>query len=144
LTPSASSRDARGVFAPEVVYDAGSSPHYTMYYSGKDDTFGAIFQATSDDGITWTKFPDNTSPTPVIDHGRAGSADSFAAQDPSVIKDGTTWKMWYAGDDSNRKRIAYATSQDGTTWEKGGRVISPEDGLPANLADGAFAPTVWK
>ena len=62
-----------------------------------------------------------------------------------MIKDGQTWKMWYTGDDSNRKRVAYATSEDGITWTKGGRVISPEDsGVSANLADGAFSPTVWK
>jgi predicted GH43/DUF377 family glycosyl hydrolase len=143
LSPSPNSPDERGVFAPSVIYDADAD-EYTMWYSGRDDNFTAIFKATSDDGITWTKYPDDVDPDPVLDHGRAGSADSFGAQDPSVIKDGTTWKMWYTGDDSNRKRVAYATSPDGTAWEKGGRVISPEDGLPANLADGAFAPTVWK
>ena len=51
---------------------------------------------------------------------------------------------WYTGDDSNRKRIAYATSADGVTWQKGGKVIAPEDGINANLSEGAFAPTVWK
>ena len=60
-------------------------------------------------------------------HGPAGSADSFSAADPSVLKDGSTWKMWYTGDDSSKKRIAYATSTDGITWAKGGKVIAPED-----------------
>ena len=53
--------------------------------------------------------------------------------------------MWYTGDDSSKKRIAYATSTDGVTWAKGGKVIAPEDpGVSANIAFGAFAPTVWK
>ena len=53
--------------------------------------------------------------------------------------------MWYTGDDSSKKRVAYATSADGVTWAKGGKVISPEDpGVSANIAFGAFAPTVWK
>jgi len=62
-----------------------------------------------------------------------------------VLKDGSTWKIWYTGDDSNKKRIAYATSVDGMTWAKGGKVIAPEDpGVSANIQFGAFAPTVWK
>ena len=81
----------------------------------------------------------------MLDHGIAGSADSFSAADPSVLKDGSVWKMWYTGDDSNKKRIAYATSTDGMTWAKGGKVIAPEDpGVSANIQFGAFAPTVWK
>ena len=53
--------------------------------------------------------------------------------------------MWYTGDDSSKKRIAYATSTDGIAWSKGGKVIAPEDpGVSANLAFGAYAPTVWK
>ena len=68
-------------------------------------------------------------------HGAAGSADSFSAADPTVLKDGSTWKMWYTGDDSSKKRIAYATSSDGITWAKGGKVIAPEDaGVSANIA----------
>ena len=82
---------------------------------------------------------------PVLNHGPAGSADSFSAADPAVLKDGSVWKMWYTGDDSSKKRIAYATSPDGITWAKGGKVIAPEDpGVSANIAFGAFAPTVWK
>jgi predicted GH43/DUF377 family glycosyl hydrolase len=133
--------DEHGVFAPQVIYDAAdSSAPYKMYYSGIGDVFGTIGYATSPDGITWTKHTG-----PVLDHGQPGSADSFAALDPSVMKDGQTWKMWYTGDDSNRKRVAYATSQDGINWTKGGRVISPEDSnVSANLAEGAFSPTVWK
>src|SRR4051794_11908532 len=146
LQPTPASDDARGVFAPEVLYDASSATPYTMFYTGKDDNFGRIFRATSVDGIAWTKYDQDNDGKPdrVLDHGRAGSADSFSAQDPSVIKDGTTYKMWYTGDDSNRKRVAYATSPDGIAWNKGGKVIAPEDGVPANLAEGAFAPTVWK
>ena len=77
---------------------------------------GAIGYATSLDGVTWMK-----SPLPALTHGSAGSADSFAAADPTVLKDGSTWKMWYTGDDSNKKRIAYATSVDGVTWARAGR-----------------------
>jgi predicted GH43/DUF377 family glycosyl hydrolase len=111
-----------------------------MYYGGKGTVFGAIGYATSLDGITWTKHAG-----PVLDHGPAGSPDSFAASDPSVLKDGETYKLWYTGDDSSKRRIAYATSPDGITWTKGGKVISPEDpGANANYSFGAFAPSVYK
>ena len=82
-------------------------------------------------------------PVPVIEHGPAGSADSFSAADPTVLRDGRRGRCG-TGDDSS-KRIAYATSLDGVTWAKGGKVIAPEDpGVSANIEFGAFAPTVWK
>ena len=139
--------DANGVSGADVVYDAADlvAP-YKMWYSGRTGVFGGIGYATSTDGVTWTKYTAGGAlPVPVLNHGIPGSADSFSAADPSVLKDGSTWKMWYTGDDSNKKRIAYATSQDGLTWTKGGKVIAPEDpGASANIAFGAFSPTVWK
>jgi predicted GH43/DUF377 family glycosyl hydrolase len=139
--------DANGVYGADVVYDPTDvlAP-YKMWYSGRAGVFGGIGYATSLDGVTWTQFVDgNNVPIPVLDHGLAGAADSFSASDPSVLKDGSTWKMWYTGDDSSRKRIAYATSQDGMTWAKGGKVLAPEDpGVSANIQFGAFAPTVWQ
>ncbi|MEP6909516.1 MAG: hypothetical protein ABI896_03680, partial [Actinomycetota bacterium] len=144
-TPSAF--DADGVYGPDVVYDpADAVTPYRMWYSGRAGVFGAIGYATSLDGVTWVKYPSyGPFPLPVLLHGAAGSADSFSAADPTVLKDGSTWKMWYTGDDSSKKRVAYATSPDGITWAKGGKVIAPEDaGASANIAFGAFAPTVWK
>jgi predicted GH43/DUF377 family glycosyl hydrolase len=133
--------DEDGVYGADVVYDAmNSSAPFQMWYSGRADVFGAIGYATSTDGVNWTKYP-----TAVVSHGPPGSADSFAAADPTVLHDGSVWKMWYTGDDSSKKRIAYATSSNGVTWAKGGKVIAPEDtGVSANLQWGAFAPTVWK
>jgi predicted GH43/DUF377 family glycosyl hydrolase len=139
--------DGDGVYGPDVVYDpADTASPYRMWYSGRSGVFGAIGYATSGDGVTWTKYPSfGPLPLPVLMHGPAGSADSFSAADPTVLKDGSTWKMWYTGDDSSKKRVAYATSADGITWAKGGKVIAPEDpGVSANIAFGAFAPTVWK
>ena len=145
LAGTAGAFDADGVYGADVVYDPTDvlAP-YKMWYSGRAGAFGGIGYATSLDGLAWTKYGGAT-PLPVLDHGLAGSADSFSAADPSVLKDGSTWKMWYTGDDSNKKRIAYATSADGITWAKGGKVIAPEDpGVSANIQFGAFSPTVWK
>ena len=138
--------DEQGVYGPDVLYQpTDSSAPYKMYYSGRGEVFGGIGYASSTDGVTWTKRTDGGTPVTVLDHGQPGSADAFGAGDPSVMQDGATWKMWYTGDDSNKRRIAYATSADGISWSKGGGVISPEDaGVSANLEFGAFAPTVWK
>ncbi len=138
-TPAAFDED--GVYGADVVYDpVNQVAPFQMWYSGRADVFGAIGYASSTDGVTWTK-----SPAAVLSHGLPGSADSFAAADPTVLHDGSVWKMWYTGDDSSKKRIAYATSSDGVTWAKGGKVLAPEDaGTSANIQFGAFAPTVWK
>jgi predicted GH43/DUF377 family glycosyl hydrolase len=145
LQGTAGSFDGDGVYGVDVVYDPTDPlAPYKMWYSGREGVFGGIGYASSLDGLSWLQFGGGT-PLPVLDHGLAGSADSFSAADPSVLKDGSTWKMWYTGDDSNKKRIAYATSQDGMTWAKGGKVIAPEDpGVSANIQFGAFSPTVWK
>ena len=141
LQGSTGAFDEDGAYGPDVVYDpVNQSTPFQMWYSGRAGVFGGIGYATSVDGVTWTKYP-----TAVLSHGAAGSADSFAAADPTVLHDGSVWKMWYTGDDSSKKRIAYATSSDGITWAKGGKVIAPEDaGTSANIQFGAFAPTVWK
>jgi len=145
LQGTAGAFDANGVFGADVVYDPTDSlAPYKMWYSGRQGVFGGIGYATSLDGLSWTQYGGST-PLAVVGHGLAGSADSFSAADPSVLKDGSTWKMWYTGDDSSKKRIAYATSEDAMTWAKGGKVIAPEDpGVSANIQFGAFAPTVWK
>lgn len=139
--------DENGVSGPEVAYDATDAvAPYKMWFAGQGSTFGAIGYATSLDGVTWSKYDaGGFDPVPVLDHGRPGGPDSFAAADPSVIKDGTTWKMWYTGDDSNMKRVAYATSPDGVSWAKGGAVITPEDpGASNNIEFGAYSPSVYK
>ena len=146
LQGTAGAFDANGIYGEDVVYDPTNPvTPFRMWYSGRAGVFGGIGYATSLDGVTWTKYPSSVAPAPVVDHGQPGAADSFAAADPTVVQDGSVWRMWYTGDDSDKKRIAYATSSDGVTWAKGGKVISPEDpGVSANIQFGAFAPTVWK
>lgn len=143
--------DENGVGSPAVYYDPDpdATTPFRMWYSGRGKVFGAIGYATSLDGITWTKFTGTMDPADppvvVLDHGVGGSGDSFSAADPSIIKDGLVWKMWYTGDDSNRKRINYATSVDGIVWQKGGTVLGPESAnVTANYSEGAYAPVVYK
>ena len=145
LSGTAGAFDEHGVYGADVVYDPGDAEApYKMWYSGAGDTFDQIGYATSSDGIAWTKHdgddPD-ALPDPVVAVGLPGSQDAFSAAHPTVLFDGGLWKMYYEGDDSTKKSIAYATSTDGLTWSKAGAVIESGSG---NVEFGVFAPTVWK
>jgi len=71
---------------------------------------GSILSAQT----VWTKDDGN----PVLLKGPAESWDVVAVAFPKVILDGSTFKMWYAGDDGTNWRIGYATSTDGVSWTK--------------------------
>ena len=104
----------------EILLDAGDSL-YKMWYTGTPDsdesTVPAIGYATSPDGITWTK----SGSTPVLE-GTSGEWDEAGVMSPCVIKDGTTYKMWYSGRAADggigSLQIGYATSSDGINWTK--------------------------
>ncbi len=59
----------------------------------------------------WQKYPDN----PVLDIGAPGTWDSGEVLCPSVIYDGSEYKMWYTG---SSHAIGFATSPDGINWTK--------------------------
>ncbi|HLO13751.1 MAG TPA: hypothetical protein VK206_02905 [Anaerolineales bacterium] len=133
--------DSKDVAAPYVIFDQGL---YKMWYVGNSDpttSSGAIGYATSPDGITWTKYERN----PLLTVGPAGSWDSAKILGVSVLAEGNAYKMWYTGSASSepflKLRIGYATSSDGTNWEKytGNPVLDTSP--PANW-DSLFFPKV--
>ncbi len=135
--------DDVGVAHPAVVCGEHG---YTMWYSGVDgNSKYRIYCATSPDGLNWTKV-DNTIPASSdgtctngrIPLGSGGRGDGEWALDPSVVKDGSTYNMWYAGwtpAPSRDPRIYHATSPDGLTWTKTDNTI-PE---PADSSDGSYS-----
>jgi len=87
-----------------------------MWYTGNDGADQRIGYATSSDGVDWTKDANN----PVLDLGSAGSWDDVHVFIPWVIDDGSTFHMWYTGNDgTNLLRIGYATDTS--------RVVGIED-----------------
>ena len=67
--------------------------------------------------ITWTKYSFN----PVLEEGSTGEWDEGGVGAACVIRDGSTYKMWYTGlHVSPWPEIGYATSNDGTSWTKYG------------------------
>jgi predicted GH43/DUF377 family glycosyl hydrolase len=112
LTPSASGWDSLNVGLPVVILDDTT---YKMWHGGGKGSGGSIGYATSPDGISWTKY----GGSPVMQAGPPGAWDDNTVLPCAVIFDGSTYKMWYAG---NRQlpffQIGYATSPDGITWQK--------------------------
>ena len=81
--------------------------NYQMWYTGHDGSNYRIGYATSSNGIEWEKHPDN----PVLDMGENGTWDDSDVMAPTVLLDGTEYKMWYNGMYSHQQsRIGYATS----------------------------------
>jgi predicted GH43/DUF377 family glycosyl hydrolase len=130
--------DSRQIGKPSVLYDPlNLEAPFRMWYSAEGDFGGSIGYATSLDGRTWTKVGEVFVP------GLIGMADSFSISQPSVILDAGIYRMWYTASDSNNLRVAFATSLEGLTWQRGGVVIDAGSGT-GNYDTGAWSPTVWK
>jgi len=95
--------DDYSVARPHVIYDG---LRYQMWYEGHDGANFRIGQATSYDGLHWTKDGAN----PVLDLGPPGSWDSVHADEPYVLFDGHLYRMWYSGYDGRHYRIGLATA----------------------------------
>jgi hypothetical protein len=84
-----------------------------------------IYRATSaDPGGPWV-----ADPEPVVPVGGPGEVDDLGIDFPSVVESDDGFLMLYGangGDRPHAARILAATSADGITWEKHGRVIEPE------------------
>ena len=76
-----------------------------MWYHGRDLAYNGFGLATSNDGINWTKAADNPVYTTTEHWGHISY--------PFVLKDGATFKLWYAGEGA----IYYGESGDGITWD---------------------------
>ena len=116
-----------GFITPNMVIpmDMGG---YIMFYSASSDFFTGYWEigmATSQDGITWTKYndPSTTFPPyndsdPVLKVGASGEWDEGAAWECTVIFKHGYYEMYYSGAVPTANAIGYAWSDDGITWEK--------------------------
>jgi predicted GH43/DUF377 family glycosyl hydrolase len=111
LTTSVGKFDSQALRGNSVIYDGVL---YKMWYGGYDGNPNRIGYATSMDGRNWTK---QNNGNPVLFGGASGAWDDSGLYSLCVIKDGTTYKMWYSGN-HNSVQIGYATSSDGITWTK--------------------------
>ena len=127
LIPTPGDWDSLGLETVTVLEDTTAPDYerYRMWYAGSADPVCGLYQigyAYSPDGIHWTKHPDN----PVLSCGPDSSWENAGPEGPTVIIDGDTLKMWYAGLDTipdgqptdYHLNIGYAWSLDGVNWTK--------------------------
>ena len=125
------------VMGPEVHYDGQT---YRMWYTGMSRAWHAsgfghyrIGLATSADGIHWERAHGGQ---PVLNVGAAGSPDEVQAATPSILRDGDTFRMWYAAwSPDHNHTICVANSRDGIEWRREHRG-QPVTGLSPSIAFG--------
>jgi predicted GH43/DUF377 family glycosyl hydrolase len=112
---------------------------YLYWYQG--GRVPRIGLATSGDSFDWTKHG-----MPVLDTGPRGSWDERGVADPYVIRIGTTFYMYYLGQDrARRQRLGVARSEDGVHWQKHLRNPILELGEPGAFDEtGLGEPAVWQ
>jgi hypothetical protein len=100
--------DEQGADGPTVLKDGAV---YKMWYHSCNLDYSkcSIGYAISSDGVNWTKHAGN----PVLE-ATPGGWDESGIWFPRVIKNGTTYEMWYRSD----RKTGYATSPDGIVWTK--------------------------
>jgi hypothetical protein len=120
--------DESCISAPSACYDV-STGLFFLFYNGEDVAGNLqIGVATSSDGLIFQKSPSN----PVLSPGAPGSWDAGGVGYVSVLKDGSSFRMWYTGADtllpSGLLQIGTAVSPDGITWSRvpWNPVLSPD------------------
>jgi len=107
--------DSYWVGAPTVISDSGQ---LRMWYTGWGPVEAGIGEASSADGISWTRSPLNPVLTPGLE--------------AAVFKEGPAdYKMWFGGNDF--LSIYRATSSDGLAW-----TVDPAPAFEASSVDGTF------
>ena len=118
--------DAGSTWENQSVYGACvlelGANDFRMWYSGQNTSnLTQIGYATSTDGITWTRHPEN----PVITVNTSSSWENLAAYNPKVVFDGFKFHMYYQGLTGSVSNpygaIGYASSPDGIHWSKSSR-----------------------
>jgi predicted GH43/DUF377 family glycosyl hydrolase len=104
------------VMCPHVLYDEGQRLYRMWYSGGEQYEPNAIGYATSKDGRTWAKQPDNPIFRP--EPKNAWERDRVTAC--QVVKRGGWHMMFYIGfRDKDHAQIGLARSKDGVTvWER--------------------------
>jgi LPXTG-motif cell wall-anchored protein len=130
-----------GLQATSLDGNAGNMAHefciikdgatYKMWYNSLPvGPVGTASYRTSADGLTWSA----ATLVTFVSGGQAWDVDYIA---PMVIKDGSTYKMWYNATEGNGKYyFAYATSTNGTTFTEPqnlGKIISNAGNTNNNL-----------
>ncbi len=121
-TPSFASN---GTHDPVVIKDNNI---YKMWYFGDSSSGSRIGYAFSADGTNWNKYTNSAPGLKGAILGKENSHVSFASGnicDPSVVKDGQKYRMWFVGGDGILPRIGYAVSTNGIDWSVTSNTYTP-------------------
>ncbi|WP_026369853.1 hypothetical protein [Kallotenue papyrolyticum] len=143
--------DTQQIYAPSILKDVAStgapcpgiadgSTCYRMWYVGNDaNGTSRIGYAVSPDGRQWTRVPGTQAGGSVLSAGPANRFDSQGVGYLTVMKDGSTFKMWYVGYDGTYiGGIGYATSTDGRQWTRRTGPLAGSAVLRASGVNGTF------
>ncbi len=127
LSPSPNGWDSKQIGGATVLLDG--STYRMWYHATSDGQSNDIGYATSTNGVTWQKYSSN----PVIKHGETGNWESswnIGIGGSSIIKEGSTFKMWYTSVDTQfgNWQIGSTNSTDGIHWGETTPALSPESG----------------
>lgn len=86
----------------EITVDKDPSGLYHAWYSGSDGSMTRLLNATSPDGITWTKHGESFKGIP-------GSLEIGVGSGSVIISPNSVVSLWYAGGDGSNTRIFLAT-----------------------------------
>ncbi|MGD1700720.1 hypothetical protein [Dapis sp. BLCC M229] len=126
--------DSAHVGVSDVYFSDGL---YWMWYLGGDRQVLEIgkFQAkgiqmlpgcaVSRDGINWVRL-EGPHRGAFLSPGQPGEFDALFCAWPQVLKDGSSWKMYYHTLNPERLfLVGLAVSQNGFQWEKVGQILGP-------------------
>ena len=123
-----------------ALFDGG---RWWYWYQSGDRNFPQIGLARSTDGRQWKK-----ESAPVIEPGPRGSWDERGVADPSVLKLGGVFYVYYLGQNrAHQQQIGLARSQDGVHWTKlrSSPVLTiPWPGTDRPDVNGLGEPAVWQ
>lgn len=142
--------DSNEIYAPAIIRDTASSTApcgsvasgntcYRNWYTGIDSSgVRRIGYAVSPDGITWQRQVGSAGNGSVLGAGPSGNFDSAGSSFATVIKEDSTYRMWYVGYNGSTFSIGQATSSDGLNWSRVNGSLSGNAMLRPSGVNGDF------
>jgi sucrose-6-phosphate hydrolase SacC (GH32 family) len=137
--PDVSAWDHRATETPAVVYFKGQ---YHMFYTGypvayTDSASYKIGHATSADGITWTRDPNNPIVAPNDPYNTVPNLtfNQWVSAEPAPVVFNNKIYLYFTavganlGVNNTLEVIGLTTSSDGTTWSTPQSVLEPDQSL---------------